>query len=145
VNAGWWKAASFHLALGVGVEQVELDRPEDAAVVAPRHSELVELVASSVHPHVVVAEDSRDGDICAPRPPEARLPIGVERGRALRVVVVPERKDQVGRVPSLEAADRPTEGVLRLAADAEVAEGDDPDRRGGTGVARAVQHQAGEG
>src|SRR5512132_185793 len=112
---------------GVRVQEVELDRPDCSSVIAPRHAELVELVAASLHTNVVVAENSCDGT----SPAEARLPVRVKRARALRVVVVPERQDQVGRVSGFEAANRRPEAALGLAADAEVAERDDPDRRRG--------------
>src|SRR4029453_7275410 len=102
---------------GVGVEKVQLDRTENATVVAPRHAELVELVAPSLHTNVVVAENSRDG----PSPAEPRLPVPVKRGRALGVVVIPECQDQASRVPGLEAANCRPEAARGLAGGPESA------------------------
>src|SRR4029450_568042 len=126
---------------GVRVEDVELDRPEHTAVEPPRHLEVVELVTPSVHSYVMIAENSCDGT----SPAEARLPVRVKRARALRVVVIPKRQDQVGRVSGLEATNSRPEAALGLAADAEVAESDDPHRWRGRRRAGAGQHERGEG
>ena len=74
----------------------------------------------------MVAEHAGDGEAAATGPAEALGPVRAERRRALRVVVVPERQEQVRAVARLELAHALAEAPLELAADAEVADRDDP-------------------
>jgi hypothetical protein len=113
-------------------------------VVATRHPEWTELVAATIGTDIVIAEHPCDLDARASGPAEALRPVRAEDLRIVGVVVVAERDQVVRRVTRLEASNRGAETALRLTADAEIADGDQPDRpllNGLSGLACSGQDQ----
>ena len=96
-----------------------------------RHAESLELVAAAVDPHVVVPERAPRPDPRGLEPAERVVPVAAEGGRALGVVVVPEREEEARGMVGLPGLDRRTRRALRRAPDSEVADRQDARRRAG--------------
>ena len=89
----------------VRVDEEQPDVPDAPAVVAPRHTEEVELVAAALDTDVVIPERPGDEQPVGSGPAEGAEPVRPERGRPLGVVVVAERHERAGRAPGGEPLD----------------------------------------
>ena len=83
------------------------------------------LVAAAVDEDVVVSERAGDDEAVLGGPAERVEPVAPERGRALRVVVVPERHERVGLRTGRELLHGRAHAALGRAADPEVADRED--------------------
>jgi hypothetical protein len=122
--------AELTLAEPVRVEEEQVDLSDAATVVPSGHPEQAVLVAPASNADVVVAERARDEAAVLGRPAERGAPVAPERRGALRVVVVAEGDERLGRVRGGELLGGGARPQLPFPADAEVADRKDARVRG---------------